>query len=112
MLIEKIKIKNYKCFDDWFTIHLNKGVNILVGDNESGKSTILEAANFALTGILQGRYLKNELSQYLFNHKVVSTYISEVKKGINPPLPEICMLKSDTLHHRFKLSVSKNNPPS
>lgn len=91
MLIEKIKINNYKCFDGWFTIHLNKGVNILVGDNEAGKSTILEAVNLALTGILQGRYLKNELSQYLFNHKVACNYISEVKKGVNPQLPEICI---------------------
>lgn len=91
MLIEKIKIKNYKCFNGWFTIHLKNGVNILVGDNEAGKSTILEAVNLALTGILQGRYLKNELSQYLFNHKVVCNYISEVKKGENPKLPEICI---------------------
>jgi len=91
MRIEKIKIYNYKCFDGWFTAHLNNGVNILVGDNEAGKSTILEAANLALTGILQGRYLKNELSQYLFNHNVACNYIGAVKKGENPHLPEICI---------------------
>lgn len=91
MRIKKIKINNYKCFDGWFSIHLNNGVNILVGDNEAGKSTILEAVNLALTGILQGRYLKNELSQYLFNHKVACNYIDEIKKGGTPQLPEICI---------------------
>ncbi len=89
MRIEKVNIKNYKCFEGEFSVSLNKGVNILVGDNEAGKSTILEAINLALTGILHGRYLKNELSQYLFNHKVVSQYIEGIKSGDNPEPPEI-----------------------
>ena len=72
MRIDKVNIENYKCFEGKFSIELNQGVNILVGDNEAGKSTILEVINLALTGILHGRYLKNELSQYLFNHKIVS----------------------------------------
>lgn len=89
MRIEKVNIENYKCFEGKFSIEFNQGVNILVGDNEAGKSTILEAINLALTGILHGRYLKNELSQYLFNHKIVCQYIEGVKSGDNPVPPEI-----------------------
>jgi putative ATP-dependent endonuclease of the OLD family len=89
MNIEKVNIENYKCFDGKFSIEFNQGVNILVGDNEAGKSTILEAINLALTGILGGRYLKNELSQYLFNNKVVNQYIHGIKQGNNPALPHI-----------------------
>jgi len=89
MNIEKVNIENYKCFDGKFSIEFNQGINILVGDNEAGKSTILEAINLALTGILGGRYLKNELSQYLFNHKVISRYIQEIKQRNNPTLPQI-----------------------
>ncbi len=89
MDIEKVNIENYKCFDGKFSIEFYQGVNILVGDNEAGKSTILEAINLALTGILNGRYLRNELSQYLFNHKVVSQYIHEVMQGDNPLPPQI-----------------------
>ena len=37
-------------------------MNIVVGDNEAGKSTILEAVNLALTGYLNGRNIRNELS--------------------------------------------------
>jgi len=89
MNIEKVNIENYKCFEGKFSIEFNQGINILVGDNESGKSTILEAINLALTGILGGRYLKNELSQYLFNNKVVNQYIHGIKQGNNPSLPKI-----------------------
>src|SRR5690606_19069788 len=71
------------------SIEFNPRVNILVGNNEAGKSTILEAINLTLTGVLNGRYLKNELSQYLFNHKVVTQYIVGIRHGENPPLPEI-----------------------
>lgn len=89
MVIEKVNIKNYKCFSGTFSIELNKNINILVGDNESGKSTILEAIHLALSGLLNGRYLRNELSQYLFNHMVVNEWVDKMNQGKNPPLPEI-----------------------
>lgn len=56
MYITKVKIKNFKCFKD-FSLILNEGVNIIVGNNEVGKSTILEAIHLGLTGIMNGRYL-------------------------------------------------------
>ncbi|WP_296642560.1 ATP-binding protein [Roseinatronobacter sp.] len=43
MYIEKVKIKNFKCFEGWFEVDFNQGVNIIVGNNEAGKSTLLEA---------------------------------------------------------------------
>ncbi|MGK0176007.1 MAG: putative ATP-dependent endonuclease of OLD family [Ulvibacter sp.] len=89
MTIEKVNIENYKCFEGKFSIDFNQGLNILVGDNEAGKSTILEAINLALTGMLGGRYLKYELSQYLFNNKIVSQYVNGIKNGTNPHLPHI-----------------------
>jgi len=89
MNIEKVNIENYKCFYGKFSIEFNQSITILVGDNEAGKSTILEAINLALTGILGGRYLKNELSQYLFNRKIVSQYILGIKHGDNPTPPQI-----------------------
>ncbi len=89
MSIKKVNIENYKCFEGKFSIDFDDGVNILVGNNETGKSTILEAINLALSGILNGKYLKNELSQYLFNHKIVSRYINQVKERLNPAPPQI-----------------------
>ena len=72
MQIEKLVIQNFKGFKERFTVNLNSGLNIIVGDNEAGKSTIIEAINLVLTGLYSGRYLKNELSQYLFNESAIS----------------------------------------
>jgi len=58
---------------------LNEGINILVGNNEAGKTTILEAINLGLSGLINGRYLKNELSQYLFNKAVELDYLDSLK---------------------------------
>lgn len=87
MHINKVKIENFKCFKGVFTLSLNEGLNILVGNNEAGKSTILEAIHLALTGLLNGKYVKNELTQYLFNNEIVIEYIQSIKdkKALPPP---------------------------
>ena len=92
MKISKIKIENYKCFKQ-FTLELNPKVNILVGNNESGKSTILEAINLALTGLLNGRYLRNELSPYLFNDLTTQSFTDSLEKGgdVAQSPPYICI---------------------
>jgi putative ATP-dependent endonuclease of OLD family len=74
MFIKEIIIDNFKCFKGRFRLKLNKELNILVGDNESGKSTILEAIHLALSGWIYGKYLKTELTQSLFNNEVVNNY--------------------------------------
>lgn len=85
--IENIHIVNYKCFKGSFKLDLNEGINIIVGNNEAGKSTILEAIHLALSGLLQGKYLKNELSQYLFNKSVETEYTESITSGtpLEPP---------------------------
>jgi putative ATP-dependent endonuclease of OLD family len=89
MNITKVIIENYKCFNGRFSFEPNKGLNLLVGDNEAGKSTILEAIHLALTGILNGRYLRNELTQYLFNIDSVNSYLANLREGKLAILPHI-----------------------
>ena len=74
MRIKKIYIKNFKSFRK-LELDLNFGVNILVGNNEAGKSTILEAIHLALTGLLNGKYLKNDLTEYLFTIESIKEYL-------------------------------------
>lgn len=81
MNITRINIENFKTFKGSFKLALNKSINILVGNNEAGKSTIIEAIHLALTGLHNGKYLKNELSQYVFNNEVVAEYIQGLKQG-------------------------------
>lgn len=91
MYISKIKIQNFKRFKGAFSLDLNKGTNILVGNNEAGKSTILEAIHLGLTGFLNGRPLKSELTQYLFNKEIESEYIASLTsaKALPPPIISI-----------------------
>ncbi len=89
MHIKEINIENFKCFKEKFNLKLNEGLNILVGDNETGKSTILEAIHLTLTGLFNGRYLKNELTQYLFNNEVVAEYVEKLSKNEPAILPYI-----------------------
>lgn len=80
MFIRKVKIHNFKCYKD-FEIVLKEGLNIIVGDNEAGKSTILEAINLALTGIISGKNVWNEISQYIFNKDAVDEYIASLSSA-------------------------------
>ncbi|WP_185218055.1 ATP-dependent nuclease [Sphingobacterium mizutaii] len=90
MNITKVHIENFKTFKGSFKFTLNKGVNILVGNNEAGKSTIIEAIHLALTGLHNGKYLKNELSQYVFNNEVIEEYIAGLEQNNTAqPLPYI-----------------------
>ena len=87
MAIHKIKIENFKIFEGVFELEFNQGINILVGDNEVGKSTVIEAIHLVLTGMINGKYLNTELTQYLFNNNVVNKYIQSIADGkpMEPP---------------------------
>ena len=92
MKIDKIKIVNFKCYYGDFIVSFNNDLNIIVGNNEAGKSTILEAIHLALTGFLNGRNIQNELTQYLFNKQIVSEYIDSIKSR-NPIQPPIVLIE-------------------
>jgi AAA15 family ATPase/GTPase len=63
-MIKKVVIKNYRIFQD-FKLDLQSGMNIIVGDNDCGKSTLLEAVGLALTNRLRGKMLTPlELTPY------------------------------------------------
>ncbi len=89
MFIKKVLIENYKCFKGKFELPLGKDVNIIVGNNEAGKSTIIEAIHICLTGLLNGRHLRNHLSQYLFNNTVEENYIKSLSTDEILPPPTI-----------------------
>lgn len=78
--ITHLHIENYRCFR-LFDMDFEKESNIIVGDNEAGKSTILEAINLCLSGLIHGRYLKNELTEYLFNYSCIQEYLESVKNN-------------------------------
>lgn len=74
-MIEKVRIRGYRIFEDE-TFCPQPKLNILVGDNESGKSTLLEAIGLALTGRVNGRPAAEELNPYWFNAKLVTDFFA------------------------------------
>src|SRR4051794_8614375 len=87
MTISTLIIENFKCYKRSFRLTLQPGVNILVGDNEAGKSTIAEAVHLLLTGLIHGRFIRDEISHYLFNTECQREYIQGIKdkKPVKPP---------------------------
>jgi putative ATP-dependent endonuclease of OLD family len=48
MFLRKLEIKNYRCIKN-VSIEFNKGVNILIGENNSGKTAVLDALRVCLS---------------------------------------------------------------
>jgi putative ATP-dependent endonuclease of the OLD family len=69
-MIERIIIESYRRFVR-LDFEPNRGMNIIVGDNESGKSTLLEAIALALTGKVNGRWASEELNPFWFHRPTV-----------------------------------------
>lgn len=86
--IDKVVVRNYRCLRH-ATVLLNPGLNIIVGDNEAGKSTLLEAIHLALSCQLNGRSLRAQLHPHLFNDRVVAEFCAEVNAGRKVAPPEI-----------------------
>lgn len=48
MYLSDVKIKGYRLFKNDIVIHLKKGLNVLVGENGCGKSTVIDAIRLLL----------------------------------------------------------------
>ena len=88
MRINKLKIINYKLFQN-VTIEMNDNMNIFVGENDSGKTTILEALAMVLTGKINGSNIANRVNLDWFNARVRKAFIEAVESGKTPILPTI-----------------------
>jgi ABC-type cobalamin/Fe3+-siderophores transport system ATPase subunit len=108
-VLKKIVVHNYRLFRD-FTLEFQPGMNILVGDNGIGKSSVLETVNLALTGRVQNRQLAQDLSPYAFNLEVTADYIQALKDGKNPTPPEMIIdLYLDTTGASAMLKGTNNS---
>lgn len=81
-----MRLINFKKFKDQ-VFDFNDDVNIFVGDNNAGKSTVLEALEIVLNFQHRGRPFGNELSPDLFNKETVAKFLSSAKSIAD--LPEL-----------------------
>lgn len=70
--MERIKLENFRCFKD-FTMMFKPGVNLLIGDNATGKTSLLQGVKIALSSFFTGftdertRFLGIASDDFLYN---------------------------------------------
>lgn len=92
MKIEKLRIVNYKKFNN-IIIKLNDDTNIFVGENDSGKTTILEAIAMVLTGKINGYNIFAKFTPDWFNFDIRKKYIESLSTE-NPETPPMITIEA------------------
>lgn len=78
MKIQKLKVNNFKKFKGEHTVVFNDDYNILIGDNETGKSTILLALDLTLSG--NRNKVESIGLESLFNIDVIEEFLANENK--------------------------------
>jgi putative ATP-dependent endonuclease of OLD family len=78
LIVERIVIENYKLIKHADFL-VNPDMNIFVGDNDSGKSTLLEAIAILTSGKLNGFAFERQLKANLFNDEARRAYIDSLQ---------------------------------
>ena len=126
MQINKLVVKNYKLLKD-VVIPINPEINIFVGENDAGKSSILEALSILTTGKLNGIALERQLKANLFNSSIRQEFIDAVGAGQTPSPPQIIFeayfdgdlilkgsnntLSEDAVGSNVTIKIADNNTP-
>ena len=67
MYLSLLQIKNFRCFDgNEHSITFKKGLNVLVGENDSGKSAIMDAIKLVL-GTTDMNWYRVEQEDFYFH---------------------------------------------
>lgn len=88
VILTKLRLKNFRVFGD-FDMNFDDGANIIVGDNEAGKSTVLQAVDLALSGRHFGRSILESLNVHWINQQATKRYIESLAADNPCEPPEI-----------------------
>lgn len=78
MFLKKFTIKNFRCIKD-LTLELNEGLNILVGENNSGKTAIIDALRLCLSYGNQFREIYVSLSDFHIDNQQLNAALPEIE---------------------------------
>lgn len=98
--INQVKLINFKRFEN-FTIPLSKDRNVLVGDNESGKSSVLLAIDLVVSGNIS-RVEGLGIDNLINTEKILQFLSSDIEQRKFANLPRACieLYLSDFHNHR------------
>ena len=88
MHVRHITISGFKMLRE-FEMGLNEHLNVIVGDNETGKTTVVEAVNLVLSCQMDGRAVHYDLDPYYFNRDMVAEYYAKIRAGETTTPPRI-----------------------
>lgn len=95
-----------------FTLTFNDRINVLVGDNETGKSSILEALHLALSRQHDGRIIDYAIDPYMFNDEEVAQFFKTLRANKNASPPRILVeayLSDDPATPQLSSLKGRNN---
>lgn len=96
MYISKIRVKDYKSFRDSGDIEFKPGINLIVGQNNAGKTTLLEALEIKISDIPHRSLKTSRNKVYSSNEKINSTlYVS--LNLLKDDLPETSEIDDNTV---------------
>lgn len=103
-LIKKLKLKNFKKFEV-FEVEFDDEINLIIGDNEAGKSSILSAIDIVLSGS------RNKIEtlglENIFNEKIINEFLKTDRSYNN--LPELHIELFLDEQHNDKTSGRNNS---
>lgn len=89
MFIKSVGLKNFKCYFEEKEIIFSspgpakKGLNILVGENNTGKSTIFEAFDFVRNGLPKGKSVFDLLNKKEQEMYVEITFVGDIERIVD-----------------------------
>lgn len=106
MYISKIKLHNYRRFTD-IEVTFNRDRNILVGDNESGKSSVLQAIDLCARG---SRHRIEDIGvKMLFNVDVVNAFMAGDRRIENLPNLYVELFLEDVVDEGLEGNENSDN---
>ncbi|MST65630.1 AAA family ATPase [Lachnospiraceae bacterium BSM-380-WT-5A] len=75
MYISSVSIENFRAFKEKTVFHFNPGVTVLIGENDCGKSTVIDAIRYVL-GTTDQSWQRVELSDYHQENTVNEIHIT------------------------------------
>ncbi len=109
-MIEELKVYGFRILND-FAWHPKEGLNILVGANSAGKSTVMDAIELVTRGSIRGQNARYALSPDWFNMQQVEDFFDALNRpDKTPEIPHITIIATFSKDPRLARIMGCNGP--
>jgi predicted ATP-dependent endonuclease of OLD family len=113
MYLSKFRVQNYKSFSNSGEIEFKPGINIIVGQNNSGKTALLEALVIGNVESKPHKLSEKPLKQYLWEDnsteaETKAKKLPKIKATIFMPPNELCALDRKFVKVPFTNNINKD----